>query len=184
MAAPLHPYPKQIACMLRWVSSKFRYPKKKHLVVMSADPSKMEIVFLNCSFITPTTTASSSTAVSQESHPCSTYQVQCFTAACKLILHPNSNSNWRHLWPLVALRVEYHRGLTKVSIASVTVPTVPHTHCNLFPCKNMVYGSVTLPRPCHNPPPCSSLAAVRASGSARIKQANISESSLTAIPSL
>lgn len=71
------------------------------------------ILTLQLLFYNPLTTASYSAAASQESHPYSAYQVQSFTAACKLILHPNSNSNWRHLWPLARLRVEYHRGLTK-----------------------------------------------------------------------
>lgn len=140
--------------------------------------SVFELKLLSCSFITPTTTAPTSTAASQESRPYSTYQVQCFTAACKLMLHPNSNSNWRHLWPLTMLRVEYHRGLT---IAWLTDHQCHCTncrpYCNRFSCKIWLMAVWHfLPR--------SSLAAVQASGFARIKREKISESSPVCHPGL
>lgn len=104
--------------------------------------SKIEIVFepkpLSCYFTAPTTTASSSTALPQESRPVSTYQVQCFTAACKAA-SSFTQIQTQHLWLAVMRCVEYHRSLTKAWLVDSK-----YTFCNS---QNMVDGSVSQASP-------------------------------------
>lgn len=130
----------------------------------------MEILqFLSCSFITSQTTASFSTAALQD--PYSAYQVQCFTAAYKLIFHPNSNSNWSHLQPLAQASCQKQQKLGKSTANSLRpiILTVIHSLSKYGSQQHAMPSLVILPR--------SSLAAVRCSAYARIKAANFCESS-------
>lgn len=136
-------------------------------------PFKMEILqFLSCSFITSQTTASFSTAALQD--PYSAYQGQCFTAAYKLIFHPNSNSNWSHLQPLAQASCQKQQKLGKSTANSLRpiVLTVIQSLSKYGSQQHAMSSLVILPH--------SSLAAVRCSAYARIKAANFCERAVPA----
>lgn len=142
----IYPYTMQIHCVQKCASVNCIH--LGHLSVLPKIKIVLNLILLSCSFITPhpppQTTASSCTEL-QDSHLFTAYQVQCFTTACKLIPHSNSNSTFmtsactpcwisQQLDNIVACT-------TLMPLYQLSpIPTQINSH-------NLVHGSLTLPSP-------------------------------------